>query len=69
MVALKASLLRTAGPQAVRSQINRQTGLAPRRPLSFTVRAAGESDSEVGKYFALFKGVKTSICSGSLRIF
>lgn len=52
MVALKASLLRTPGAQALRAQIHLQTGLAPRRPLGYSIRAAA-TDNEVGKYHTL----------------
>ncbi|KAG7672555.1 putative PGR5-like protein 1A, chloroplastic [Nannochloris sp. 'desiccata'] len=52
MVALKASLLRTPGAQALRAQIHLQTGLAPRRPLGYSIRAAA-TDNEVGKYHTI----------------
>jgi hypothetical protein len=66
MVALKASLLRTPGAQALRAQIHRQSGVAPRRPLASTIRAAATED-EVGKYYSLFYAAKLLLCSGSLR--
>ena len=49
MVALKASLLRTTGTQALRAQIHRQSGLVARRPLASTIRAAA-TENDVGKY-------------------
>jgi len=52
MVALKASLLTTPGAQALRAQIHRQTGFAPRRPLGYSIRAAA-TEEEIGKCHTL----------------
>ena len=63
MVALKASLLRTTGTQALRAQIHRQSGLVARRPLASTIRAAA-TENDVGKYHTWYHGEKRSLVQG-----